>query len=117
MLYAILCYDSEDAVFAWNRQEDAAAMERLGQVQHELRQAGRLRPVARLMPTTAATALRRGTGPPALDGTLPLAAEQEVGIGFRRAAQSCATRKPSNDDSLPPRGRPRRFGAAEPLRA
>lgn len=80
MLYAILCYDSEDAVFAWSEEEDAAAMERLGKVQDELRQAGRLGPVARLMPTTAATTLRKGAEPLLLDG--PFAETKEQLLGF-----------------------------------
>ncbi len=80
MLYAILCYDSEDAVFAWSKEEDAAAMERLGKVQDELRQAGRLGPVARLMPTTAATTLRKGAEPLLLDG--PFAETKEQLLGF-----------------------------------
>jgi hypothetical protein len=32
MLYAILCYDSEDVVGAWTREEDDAAMARLAVV-------------------------------------------------------------------------------------
>ena len=36
MLYAILCYDFEDVVGAWTREEDDAAMARLAVVQEKL---------------------------------------------------------------------------------
>ena len=55
MLYALLCYHSEDAVCSWSQQEDAAVMAKLAIVQDKLAKAGKLGPVARLMPTTAAT--------------------------------------------------------------
>jgi hypothetical protein len=58
MIYALLCYHSEDVVCAWSKQEDAAVMAKLGVVQERLTKAGKLGPVARLMPTTAATTLR-----------------------------------------------------------
>ena len=60
MLYAILCYDDEAAVGAWSREEDDACMARLAVVHDRLARAGRLGPVARLLPTTAATTLRKG---------------------------------------------------------
>ena len=60
MLYAILCYADEAAVAAWTPEEDAACMGRLAVVHEGLAQAGRLGPVARLLPTTVATTLRRG---------------------------------------------------------
>ena len=50
MLYAILCYDSEDVVGAWSKAEDDAALARLEVVQQKLAAAGRLGPVARLLP-------------------------------------------------------------------
>src|SRR5205823_11565382 len=60
MLYAILCYDSEEVVGAWTKEEDDAAMTKLSAVQKELAEKGRLGPVARLLPTTAATTVRKG---------------------------------------------------------
>jgi hypothetical protein len=55
MLYAILCYNDESAVWSWTKDEEDACMARLGAVQDKLASEGRLGPVARLMPTTAAT--------------------------------------------------------------
>ncbi len=80
MLYAILCYDSEDVVGAWSKEEDQAAMVKLGAVQDKLEQEGRLGPVARLMPTTAATTLRKGREALVIDG--PFAETKEQLLGF-----------------------------------
>ncbi len=57
MLYAILCYHDEDTVGSWTREQDAAVMKKLAVVQDKLTKQGRLGPVARLLPTTAATLL------------------------------------------------------------
>jgi len=81
MLYAILCYHDENFVGSWSREEDAAVMERLALVHGKLAQAGRLGPVARLLPTTAATTLRKDSDPPlVLDG--PFAETKEQLLGF-----------------------------------
>ena len=64
MLYAILCYHQEDVVCGWSREEDDAVMAKLIAVQDPLARAGRLGPVARLLPTTAATTLRKDQDPP-----------------------------------------------------
>lgn len=80
MLYAILCYDQEDVVGAWTPQEEAAVMARLGAVQARLAEQGRLGPVARLLPTTAATTIRKGREPLVLDG--PFAETKEQLLGF-----------------------------------
>jgi len=80
MLYAILCYDREEVVEAWTKEEEAGVMERLGGVQEKLAAAGRLGPVARLMPTTAATTIRKGREPLVLDG--PFAETKEQLLGF-----------------------------------
>ena len=56
-------------------------MARLAQVECRLADAGRLGPVARLLPTTAATTLRKGRdGPLVLDG--PFAETKEQLLGF-----------------------------------
>ena len=74
MLYAILCYDSEDVVGAWTKEEDDAVMARLGVVQQKLAKQGRLGPVARLLPTTAATT--RPEGPRAAGHRRPVRRDQ-----------------------------------------
>ncbi len=81
MIYAILCYHSEDVVCSWSKEEDAAVMAKLGVVQERLTKAGKLGPVARLMPTTAATTLRKDREPPlVIDG--PFAETKEQLLGF-----------------------------------
>ncbi len=81
MLYAILCYNDEDTVFAWSKEQEEATMARLIAVQEPLREAGKLGPVARLMPTTAATTLRKGKNEPlVIDG--PFAETKEQLLGF-----------------------------------
>ena len=81
MLYAILCYHSEDVVGAWSKEEDEAVMARLAKVQEKFVKAGRLGPVARLLPTTAATTLRKHQDPPlVIDG--PFAETKEQLLGF-----------------------------------
>ncbi|MET0294369.1 MAG: YciI family protein [Phenylobacterium sp.] len=80
MLYAILCYDNEDVVWSWSKEEDEAAMARLQVVQDKLIKQGRLGPVARLMPTTAATTLRKGREAMVIDG--PFAETKEQLLGF-----------------------------------
>ena len=81
MIYALLCYHSEDIVCAWSKEEDAAVMAKLGVVQERLTKAGKLGPVARLMPTTAATTLRKDHETPlVIDG--PFAETKEQLLGF-----------------------------------
>jgi hypothetical protein len=81
MLYAFLCYNNEDAVFSWSQAEDDAVMARLAEAHKPLQRAGRFGPSVRLMPTTAATTLRKHTDPPiVLDG--PYAETKEQLLGF-----------------------------------
>jgi hypothetical protein len=81
MLYAILCYHDEDVVGCWSKAEDDAVMARLSVVHETLARDGRLGPVARLLPTTAATTLRKDSEPPVvLDG--PFAETKEQLLGF-----------------------------------
>ena len=80
MLYAILCYHDEDLVGSWTPDQDAAVMARLTVVQDRLKKEGRLGPVARLLPTTAATTLRKDDPPLVLDG--PYAETKEQLLGF-----------------------------------
>ena len=81
MLYAILCYNDENAVATWTKEEDDACMARLGKVQDAMKAKGKLGPVARLQPTTAATTLRTSSGEPiVIDG--PFAETKEQFLGF-----------------------------------
>jgi hypothetical protein len=81
MLYAILCYHHEDVVCAWSREQDDAVMAKLAVVQEGLAREGKLGPVARLMPTSAATTLRKDREPPlVIDG--PFAETKEQLLGF-----------------------------------
>jgi hypothetical protein len=80
MLYAVLCYDSEDVVGSWTKEEDATAIAKLDVVQQKLAREGRLGPVARLMPTTTATTLRKGKESLVIDG--PFAETKEQLLGF-----------------------------------
>lgn len=81
MLYALLCYHREDVVCSWSREEDEAVMAKLTVVQEKLEAAGKLGPTVRLLPTTAATTLRKDQDPPiVLDG--PFAETKEQLLGF-----------------------------------
>jgi hypothetical protein len=90
MLYAILCYNDEKAVGAWTKEEDDACMARLAKVEAGMKAKGKLGPVARLLPTTAATTLRKSSGEPMIiDG--PFAETKEQFLGFYLA--DCETRE------------------------
>ena len=80
MLYAILCYNSEEAIAAWPKDYHDQIMGQLGVVQDKLNKQGRLGPVARLLPTTAATTLRKGREEMVIDG--PFAETKEQLLGF-----------------------------------
>jgi hypothetical protein len=80
MQYAILCYDSEAITTSWSKEQDAAVIAKLDVVQKKLAREGKLGPVARLMPTTAATTLRKGKDTVVLDG--PFAETKEQLLGF-----------------------------------
>jgi hypothetical protein len=81
MLYAILCYNDENLVWNWSREEEEATMARLGAIENKLADKGKLGPVARLLPTSAATTLRKtGKENFILDG--PFAETKEQFLGF-----------------------------------
>jgi hypothetical protein len=128
MLYAILCYKDEDVVAAWSEAEEAAVMDRLGRVHEDLERQGKLGPSLRLLPTTAATTLRKvSEPPPVIDG--PFAETKEQLLGFYvvevadldealRVARDLAAANPGgayelrpvllyNPDPRPTRGGPR----------
>src|SRR5262245_34803543 len=81
MQYAILCYHDEKVTCAWSKEHDDAVMAKLGAVREKLERQGKLGPVARLLPTTAATTLRKDREPPlVIDG--PFAETKEQLLGF-----------------------------------
>lgn len=80
MLYALLCYNSEDAVFSWTKAQDDVVMAKLGVVHERLVAQGKMGPSLRLMPTTAATTLRKSDPPMVIDG--PFAETKEQLLGF-----------------------------------
>jgi hypothetical protein len=81
MQYAILCYHDEKVTCAWSKEEDDAVMAKLGVVIEKLTRQGKLGPVARLLPTTAATTLRKDREPAlVIDG--PFAETKEQLLGF-----------------------------------
>jgi len=81
MQYAILCYHDENVVCAWSKEEDDAVMAKLAAVHERLARQGKLGPVVRLLPTTAATTLRKDRDPPlVIDG--PFAETKEQLLGF-----------------------------------
>jgi hypothetical protein len=87
MLYAILCYDNEAVTSSWTKEKDDQVMASLLEVQAGLAAQGRLGPVARLLPTTAATTIRKGKEPVIMDG--PFAETKEQLLGFY--VVECAT--------------------------
>ena len=87
MLYAILAYHVEADVVSWTTQEDESVMSNLQKAHERLNQEGRLGPaqgklgpVARLMPTTAATTVRSGREQLIIDGPFAETKEQLLGL-------------------------------------
>jgi hypothetical protein len=79
MLYTVLCYNDEAAVFSWTKEEDDAVMARLDVVHQKWEKQGKLKPSIRLLPTSAATTLRKKDDV-VLDG--PYAETKEQLLGF-----------------------------------
>lgn len=81
MLYAILCYNEENVVATWTKEEDDACMARLMEVQSNMATRGKLGPVVRLWNTNEAKTLKKANGQPAVfDG--PFAETKEQFLGF-----------------------------------
>jgi hypothetical protein len=79
--YAIFCYHAENAVCSWSKEHDDAVMAKLMAVQERYAKVGKLGPVARLMPTTAATSVRKDNEQAVvIDG--PFAETKEQLLGF-----------------------------------
>ncbi|MBI1362195.1 MAG: YciI family protein [Alphaproteobacteria bacterium] len=79
MMYAVLCYNSEETVFSWTKDEDDAVMAKLQTVHDRWEKAGKLKPSLRLLPTTAATTLHKARDL-VVDG--PYAETKEQLLGF-----------------------------------
>jgi hypothetical protein len=81
MLYTILCYNSEQMVGSWTKEQDDAVMDKLHAVQAKLERRGKLGPVARLGGTSTARTLRKDREPFLVtDG--PYAETKEQILGF-----------------------------------
>ncbi len=80
MLYAFLCYNNEEIVGSWSKEEDDAVMAQLDVVHQKLIKQGRFGPALRLLPTTAATTLVKGDEPLVIDG--PFVETKEQLLGF-----------------------------------
>jgi hypothetical protein len=81
MQYAILCYHDEKVTCARSQEQDAAVMAKLAVAHEKLARQGKLGPVARLLPTTAATTVRKDREPAlVIDG--PFAETKEQLLGF-----------------------------------
>src|SRR5215213_1156992 len=81
MLYTILCYNCEDEVFSWTKEQDDEVMGKLKAVQEKLAKKGKLGPVARLHGTSSAKTLRKQREPHFVtDGPFAEAKEQILGF-------------------------------------
>ena len=107
MQYAILCYHDEAAVNALTKEQDDALMAELELVRRKLE--AKLGPIARLMPTTAATTLRAGAEPLVIDG--PFAETKEALLGFY--VIECATPRGGDRGGAPADGAAHGGGAHE----
>ena len=79
MMYAVLCYNNEEMVCGWTREQDDAVMAALTKAHDKWEKAGTLKPSIRLLPTSAATTLHKQQDL-VLDG--PYAETKEALLGF-----------------------------------
>ena len=79
MMYAVLCYNSEEMVCGWTKEQDDAVMAALSKVHEKWENAGKLKPSIRLLPTSAATTLVKAKDM-VIDG--PYAETKEALLGF-----------------------------------
>jgi hypothetical protein len=81
MLYAVFCYNNENVTNTWSKEEDERVMRDMAAVERKYAEAGKLGPIARLMPTSTATTLRHTHSETmVLDG--PFAETKEQLLGF-----------------------------------
>ncbi len=79
MMYAVLCYNNEEMVCGWSKEQDDAVMAALSKVHDKWEGAGKLKPSIRLLPTSAATTLHK-LRDLVVDG--PYAETKEALLGF-----------------------------------
>lgn len=79
MMYAVLCYNNEEMVCGWTREQDDAVMAALSKVHEKWEGSGKLKPSIRLLPTSAATTLHKSKDM-VVDG--PFAETKESLLGF-----------------------------------
>ncbi|RYD83783.1 MAG: YciI family protein [Sphingomonadales bacterium] len=79
MMYAVLCYNNEEMVCGWSKEQDDAVMAALSTVHDKWEAAGKLKPSIRLLPTSAATTLHKQKDL-VVDG--PYAETKEALLGF-----------------------------------
>ncbi len=79
MMYAVLCYNDEQMVCGWTKEQDDAVMAALSKVHDKWEGAGKLKPSIRLLPTSAATTLHKSKDL-VVDG--PYAETKEALLGF-----------------------------------
>jgi hypothetical protein len=79
MMYAVLCYNSEEVVCGWTKEQDDAVMAALTKVHDKWEGSGKLKPSIRLLPTSAATTLHKSKDM-VVDG--PYAETKEALLGF-----------------------------------
>lgn len=81
MQYAILCYDDERLIEAWTKARDEEVIGKHRAYAGELARKGKLGPVLRLLPTTAAMTVRSGDGQNVIfDGPFAETKEQLLGL-------------------------------------
>ncbi|HOZ26312.1 MAG TPA: YciI family protein [Hyphomonadaceae bacterium] len=78
-MYAVLCYNNEEMVCGWSKEQDDAVMTALSGVHEKWEKAGKLKPSIRLLPTSAATTLHKQKDL-VIDG--PYAETKEALLGF-----------------------------------
>ena len=80
MQYAILCYDDENTVEAWSQAREDEVIGKHRAFAGKLARQGKLGPVLRLLPTTAAMTVRSGDQTVVLDGPFAETKEQLLGL-------------------------------------
>jgi hypothetical protein len=80
MLYSIFIYGPEAEVASWSQQQEDAVVAQHTAVRQKLAAEGKVGPVVRLMPTTAAVTVRNGTESVVIDGPFAETKEQLLGL-------------------------------------